>query len=253
MKLIKINYSLYYYLLILFLAGLLKDGMIIFLIILVHELGHVFFAYIFKFKILSITLYPFGGITKIEKKLNTNPKKDLLISLGGIKAQLLLLTIFYLMHKQGVASTNTYLLFNKYNIFIMLFNILPIIPLDGAYVLDAILNSYFSFYKSYIINFIISIIFLIIFILIFKDMIISLNIMCVVIFMIFKIKKYYSEKNYIYNKFLLERALYNFDYSKINNEKNGSLKDLKKNTYFYFWNKNKWLSEKRILINKFLK
>ena len=145
MKIIKLDYSTIYLLFILFICGFIRIGLTILVIILIHELGHILVCLYFKFKIINVTIYPFGGITHIEKDLNTPVYKDILLALGGIFMQLILMFI-----------NNP--LFIKYNLSIMLFNMLPIIPLDGSYLLKAILNKFYSFKRAYFIYVVISII-----------------------------------------------------------------------------------------------
>ena len=65
MKIIKLDYSTIFILLILLLCGYIRIGLIIMFIVLFHELGHVLVCLFFKYKIINVTIYPFGGITKI--------------------------------------------------------------------------------------------------------------------------------------------------------------------------------------------
>ena len=152
MKIIKLDYSTIFILLILLLCGYIRIGLIIMFIVLFHELGHVLVCLFFKYKIINITIYPFGGITKIEKDINTNPSKELILAFAGIFMQIILIFIVKLF------SIHDYELFLKYNYSIMLFNLIPIIPLDGSIIVKSILNKFFSFKKSYVLYIIISII-----------------------------------------------------------------------------------------------
>ena len=201
MKIIKINFVTIYFLLILFLCGYLKIGLIIFLIVIIHELGHVFFTLLFHYKILNITIYPFGGITKINKDLNTPIYKELLIASGGVIFQLILFLIINYLPLSIYFKSN----FIKYNISILFFNLLPIIPLDGSVILNSFLNMIFSYKKSYYIYFIISVIG--IFLYLFTNIWFSLN--NYLIISLFVIKTIYAWKNYkfLLNRFLLERYI----------------------------------------------
>ena len=62
----QINYFTYFYFFLAFLCGYFKNSCFIFLIVIIHELGHILTIKLFKYQIISITLYPFGGITKID-------------------------------------------------------------------------------------------------------------------------------------------------------------------------------------------
>ena len=56
---------------------------------------------------------------------------------------------------------------------------------------------------------------------------------------------------YQHNRFLLERYLNNLPYQKIRNERKIDLSLLKKNTYHYFKKDNTFISEKRLLKEKY--
>lgn len=236
MKIIKVNFLTLYFLLLLFLCGYLKIGIIIFLIVLFHELGHIFFIKLFKYKIINVTLYPFGGITKIDKDINTPLNKELLIACGGIIFQLILFIIIYFVPINVITKELLY----KYNMSILLFNMLPIIPLDGSIIINSLLNKIFSYKVSYYLYIIISIMFSIFYLLF--NYWYSLNNYLIV--SLFIIKTYYAIKNYKYLKtrFLLERYLNKYEYKYIST-KTGDLDILKIDTYQYFKENNKIVSE----------
>ena len=83
------------------LAGYIKNISIILIIVLIHELGHVFFFRIYNIEIEKIVIYPFGGVTYINKRIHERIYKDILISLGGIIFQLGLFVIFYLLYRNN--------------------------------------------------------------------------------------------------------------------------------------------------------
>ncbi len=245
MKIIKINYLTYIFLGILFLSGLIKDGIIIFIIVFAHEMGHVLVSKILKYEIENVTIYPFGGITKLYKEINVPLKNDFLLAIAGFLAQLILLIVINLIN----LNTHTYNTFIEYNTLIFLFNLLPIYPLDGFFILETLLNKIFSFKKSYNLSTILSILILITFILVFAK--VNANYLVMTSFLIYKIVDRYKTRNLILNKFYLERYLKTIKYHKIINSKNSDLSLLKRDKYFYFWDKNRWSSEKKVLKNKY--
>ena len=244
MKIIKVNPLTLYFLLLLFLCGFIKIGLIIFFIVIIHELGHVFFIKLFKYKIIDITIYPFGGIIKTDKDINTPPNKELLISSGGIIAQIILFIIIYFLPINILTKE----IFYKYNLSIMLFNILPIIPLDGSIIINSLLNKILPYKLSYYLYIIISIIFTIIYLLF--NYWYSINNYLIV--SLFIIKTYYAIKNYKYLKtrFLLERYLNKYEFKYIST-KIGNLDILKLDTYQYFRENGSIVSEHTKLKEKF--
>ncbi len=243
MKNIKIHSFTWYFLFISFLCGYIKYSLIIFFIVIIHEIGHLVFIKLYHFSIISVTIYPFGGMTKIEKKINTPNKKDFMIALGGPIFQLFLFLICLFPFNITFKAT-----FIKYNLSILCFNLLPIIPLDGSQLLNTWLNMFFSYKTSYYIYCLISIISIIIYLL--GNYWFSLN--NYLIITLFILKSYEAIKNYkyVYNKFLLERYLDEFSFKRISTKK-GTLDLLKKETYQYFKEDNKIISEKKLLARRF--
>lgn len=243
---LKINNYTYLFLIICALCGYIKNITIIFIICLIHEFGHVFFIKLFKYKVVSIELFPFGGFTSIDKKINTNINKDILIAFGGILAQLFLLFIVYLFKSHF--NIITYNLIINYSIVLIFFNLIPIIPLDGNNIMHLCLEKFFSYHLSYYLNFIISIISLTIFLII--NYLYKIDNYFIISFLFYKTVMYIKNYKYIRKRFLLERYLYDLEYSKIDNHTK-NIKSLRKEVLHYFKENNKYISEKEKLCDSF--
>ena len=243
---IKIDNITYLIILISLLSGYIKNTFIIFTIVLIHELGHVFFFYIFDIEIESINIYPFGGITKVNKKIHERIYKDVLISLGGIIFQILLFIIVYILYNKNLIVTSTYNLFNTYNKSIIIFNLLPLIPLDGNKLLLSICTKFIPFKRSYYITIITSFISLIIFIT--YNFVLKINDIVINIFLIINLYKIIKDIKYIFNKFYLERILYDNYYDGIIN--NSSVDKMRIDKYYYFYDGKKYINEKKYILDK---
>lgn len=233
-KKFKIDSFTYVFLLTSFLCGQIKNTIILFLIVIFHEFGHVFFALLFKFKIEEIKIYPFGGITKINYALNESSIKIILLALGGIIFQLIL---FVFINDS---------IFIKYNYYLLLFNLLPIIPLDGSKILFEIYTKFFMYKKCILLIIITSIVTVFIYILL--NYYYVFNNYLIIILFISKIYEYYKYRKVIYKKFILERLLYNYGYNRIEN--NIDINNYKKNYRYYYYEDNHIISEKEYLIRK---
>lgn len=245
MKKFKINSATYFLILTFLLTGLIKNIIIIYLIVVIHELGHIFIIKKLKYKIIKVEIYPMGGITSIDKKINTKIIHEIIISIFGILFQILLLIIMHILFKNNIIRESTYILFKSYNKTIMIFNLLPIIPLDGYIFLRSILEIIFPYKKTYYLSLIISIISIILFIT--YNEIFSLNNFLIISFLIYKIIISIKEFKYIYIRFLTERYLYDLPYQKLKYENKTNIDLLKKDTYHYFKEKDKIYSEKKVL------
>lgn len=147
-----------------------------------------------------------------------------------------------------IFSIHDYDLFLKYNYSIMLFNLLPIIPLDGSIIVNSILNKFFSFKKSYILYITISIISVFLYVLINYKY--SVNNYLIIGIFLYKIYYSIKEYKYIYNRFLLERYLKKYKFKYISTKK-GNLDILKIDTYQYFKEDEKIVSEAKKLEERF--
>lgn len=238
---IKINTLTYFFVFLFLFSGYKNILFVIALILFVHECGHIFFCILFKIKVNSIEVLPFGGLIKIKKLINYDPVKDLLIASGGILFQIL----FGIINQKYIHSD----LISKYNYLILITNILPAIPLDGSKIIMIIISNYVSYYKTIrIVNFISFLTIVSIFI--FESCIfnsINYAFICFLFYYLFLKIKY---MNYEYNKFLFERYLYDLRFKKSKFYPKFSLKYLKKNVYGYFY-VNSWQNEKYFLRKKF--
>ena len=246
---LKINFTTYLFFFSCFLTGYIKQALIIFLIVLVHEFGHVTMAILNGYKIDKIELLPFGGITTIDKPINTPLDKEFKIAIGGFLFQFILFIIFSIFYKFNIIDNSFWQIFIKYNFTIILFNMIFIYPLDGFKILSCFVENFCGYYYAYSILGIISIIFLILFFCL--NTIFSLNNYLIISFLIYNIFAYFKIKSKLYYRFLLERYLRNVEYKKIQYEKSLNLKKLRKDYNHYFYVTNGVVNERKVLAKKF--
>jgi len=113
---------------------------IVFVSILIHELGHALVASLFGYP-PRIVLYHFGGLAMFTPGHNYTQGKSILISLAGPGAGFLLAGIVYLLERVGVIGpfeqgwSLPYFAVQQLlyvNIWWGLLNLLPVLPLDGG-------------------------------------------------------------------------------------------------------------------------
>ena len=163
-------------------------------------------ACFFKWKIDKICIYPYGGISKFSTLVNVYNYQEFFVLVAGPLIQVIFMFIFY-----NFLSIKYQSIFIFYNMFILIFNLLPIYPLDGGKLMKILFSEVFCFKFSLILSFFVSSI--LIGILLALSIIIKNYIFFVIIlFLYFKLLG--NNLNEIYNKFLLERYLYNFKFRK---------------------------------------
>lgn len=189
------------------LNGFFKDFMFITIIIFIHEIGHILGAVIYKWKIEKIVILPFGGITIFNELLNRRIFEELIIVILGPLFQI----VFTYIININIKLNNN--LFLYYSNIILIFNLLPIIPLDGSKLFNLFTDYLFPYKKSYLITLYNSFILLFIF-LIYTIFNFNLIILLMIIFLSIKNIKEYNNRNYRFNKFILERMNYNLIFNK---------------------------------------
>jgi len=209
------------------------------LLIIVHELGHILVSLIFKWNIEKIIILPFGGLTKYNEIINRPLIQEFLIAISGIIFQI----IFYSLIKDFI----DYKYFSIINYFIIIFNLIPIYPLDGSKILNVFFNLITSYKNSILLTVIVSYIFIIMFSLLFIN--INKIISFVLLFLLLEVNKLYKERKELFNKFLLERYLNDFKFKRKKTIDN--VNKMKKDCRHLFYINNKYLTENYFLKKMF--
>lgn len=211
------------------LTGYFRLFITITLLILFHELGHILMMIYFDIDIKKIIILPFGAVTIVDDVVNRKLIDTFLIAVMGPIFQI----IYYYLFK------NPYLDMIHYPL--LLFNLLPIIPLDGSKILNVFLNRFFSFYHSELINIYISFITIILITILKFHLIIIL----ILSFLIKETIIRYKNRHYLLNRFLYERQFikFNFKKRKIVNDKY----DMKIGYKHLFYIKGKYYTEKEYI------
>lgn len=201
------------------------------LIIFVHECGHLFAALYFGWNVEEVLLLPFGGVTIFNENINRPLFEEFIILVMGPLFQIIFSMFFSDM---------------SYSLSILLFNLLPIYPLDGSKLLNIILNKFTSFKRSHFITLYVS--FLTIFFVIVKfrfDLILTF----IFSFLLYRVVYEVNNHEYTFNKFLLERYMNRYYFKKektINN-----LNKMKRDYRHVIKYKNRYVTEREYLKKRF--
>lgn len=213
----KIDSSFLLFTIIVILTGMFKHFLIIFSLIIIHECGHFLIAKLFKWKVSCINIYPFGGCVKFDDNLNKPIYEELLILVSGPLFQIIGFLIFSLFLKNYFSYSDYYAI-KSYNYTLLIFNLLPIYPLDGGKLFNLLCNYFFSYKIGNKIVIVIS--YFLVLIMFFLNK--NVNLLFMLVLLIFNITVYLKNQDFLYQRFQLERYLNDYKFKKykvINNSK----------------------------------
>lgn len=221
-----------------------REFIIFFLIIIIHELGHIIAGLYYNWNLEKIIILPFGGLTIFNQKLNCPLKEELIVTLLGPLFQI----IFYLL---CINLFYDNIILTKFHYPLLLFNLIPTIPLDGSKLLNILLNKIFNFRNSHIVNIIFSLVitFSLIILIIYNNY--GLIYILIFFFLIIKVFEEIKKHKQLINKFILERYLYPCKFKKIRIINNKKLENMYKDYNHFFYDKNNLYSEDELLKKKF--
>ncbi|WP_280769763.1 M50 family metallopeptidase [Salipaludibacillus daqingensis] len=191
-------------------TGLFKEIIILFMIVFVHEIGHALMAYHLGWRIKRIILLPFGGMAEMEEHGNKRVKEEILVTLSGPLQHVWMIAGSYLLVTTSVWSEADHHMFLFHNLTILLFNLLPIMPLDGGKFLFSLNTLFLPFQKSYQLSFRLS--FMILLGLTYVSLFVfpfHLNLVAVLLFLWTHLYLEWKQRHYHFLRFLMERKRLN--------------------------------------------
>ncbi|MBN9420726.1 hypothetical protein ABS71_09625 [bacterium SCN 62-11] len=108
--------------------------LMLFTIVVLHELGHALAARHYGIPTQAITLYPIGGVARMQAGRFT-PNQEIAVAAAGPAVNFALAGASLLLPATPLSS-----LFLAYNLGLGLFNLLPAFPMDGGRILRAFLS-----------------------------------------------------------------------------------------------------------------
>ncbi|HQA07280.1 MAG TPA: site-2 protease family protein [Syntrophomonadaceae bacterium] len=126
--------------------GLGAEVLLVLAAVLLHELAHLVAARGLRVAVQEVELLPFGGQAKIEDFTGLEPEKETIIALTGPACSLTIAAVFYFLTPYLSLAKAEF--FITINLLLGLFNLLPVLPLDGGRVLRAQLSRWQGYKKA---------------------------------------------------------------------------------------------------------
>jgi stage IV sporulation protein FB len=130
------------------LTGYLLEALTLFGIVFIHEMGHAAAAKGLGWKVREVQLLPFGGVAVVDE-LGTVPlHEELIVALAGPFQHAWMILFALLMKTVAPSSLEWWNYFIEVNLMIGLFNLLPVLPLDGGRVLQCLFGYIMSYHRT---------------------------------------------------------------------------------------------------------
>ncbi len=138
-------------------TGFLLEMITLFVLVIIHELGHVSVARAYHWRVSRIQLLPFGGVAEVEEWGNKDPVEEFMVSLAGPFLNGVMWGIAWIFGRIGFWELEWAHYFMWCNAIIAGFNLLPLWPLDGGKMVQALLSMGLPYrravYLTYFISF----------------------------------------------------------------------------------------------------
>lgn len=194
------------FIVIAFVTGTFIELFVIMGIVLFHELGHYMMAILFKWRIKSIMLWIFGGVMDTDEHGSRPFHEELLVTIAGPFQNVLLFVILQVISAYDLLPVSVMVLLIHYNTLILVFNLLPIWPLDGGKCLFLLLSMFMAYRLSYQSILVISVVACVILLLLqFFVLPFTLSSVLLILFLIKENSIDYRQRSYVFMRFLLKR------------------------------------------------
>ncbi|WP_249870974.1 site-2 protease family protein [Oceanobacillus saliphilus] len=203
---IHIHPVLYIFIIISFLTGTFLELFIIFFLVLFHELGHFTAAKIFKWRISNIVLWVFGGVMETEEHGNKPMKEEALVTIAGPFQHLVIYFLCFIAETFHLLPVSVLELVLYYNTILLIFNLLPIWPLDGGKLLLLLTSAFFPYRKSYNFTILFSMVITVCFLLVqLLFLPFTLSSFFIWAFLFMENRSDWKQRFYVFMRFLLKR------------------------------------------------
>ncbi|NRF91428.1 site-2 protease family protein [Paenibacillus frigoriresistens] len=191
-------------------TGYFLEAVTLFGIVLIHELGHLAAANGFGWRVREVQLLPFGGVLIVDELGTAPTREELIVSLAGPLQHVWMILVALFMKWVDVGASSWWDYFIEANLMIGLFNLIPVMPLDGGKVMQSLLGYLLSYHNTILyttwISMILSLAIIVIAIIQLINGHLPLNILAIGIFLLVSNWYAYRQLPYHFFRFLIGRG-----------------------------------------------
>lgn len=129
-------------------AGQIAQIATLFGIVLLHEMGHLVMALRFGWTVREIKLLPFGGVLEVEDAGGVPAREEALVAIAGPLQNAFLAGFAWLAGAIGWVDMRWADEFVQANAIIALFNLMPVLPLDGGKLMQTWMSLRIPYHKT---------------------------------------------------------------------------------------------------------
>lgn len=129
-------------------TGYFVELLTLFVIVLIHELGHVAAARSFGWDVIRVELLPFGGVAVTDDRGRSSAVQEAAVALAGPLQNGWMALLAVVLGRFGLWEDRWCDYFIYANVMIGSFNLLPILPLDGGKVMQSLISRWLPYYRT---------------------------------------------------------------------------------------------------------
>lgn len=194
------------FIIIAMLTGTFVQLLSLLLIVFIHEMGHYLAAYYYKWRIRGIILWVFGGVMQTEESATRPLHEELIVTLAGPLQHVFIYIILFFLQSIELLPVAIFQQISFYNGLILMFNLMPIFPLDGGKILFLILSTFLPFQLAHrftiLFSFFACVLLIILQIFFFSF---TFTATLLIVFLFIENRKEWKEQAYIFIRFLFNR------------------------------------------------
>lgn len=202
---IQIHPVLLFFLLTAYFTGAFMEFAILLVIVFIHEMGHVLMAVHLKWRIEKIMIWIFGGVMQTAEHGNRPITEEALVIVAG-PFQHVLIYVFLTVFGGSFLPESVVQAAYTANTMLLLFNLLPIWPLDGGKLLSLVLASLMPYRKAHTWTVILSVVMgaaMLAIQLIYYPF--ALSAFCLIVFLLLENRTEWKQRYFAFIRFLLKR------------------------------------------------